>query len=151
MEYTRSITVPGDRDAVAALFVDASTWAEWQPELLSIEVLEGAPPAAGARSRMTFRRGKNGTMAMTETVELSDLPERWNVVYEVSGVRNVCETRFEQVDARTTLIEQHNIFRFTGFMRVVGALFARSFPTETERSLDAFRTFATGRLGTESA
>lgn len=146
MEYTRSTTVPGPRDVVAALFVDTSTWAEWQPSLLSIEVLHGAPPATGARSRLTFRRGRSGTMVMTETIEHGELPERWSVVYEVPGVHNICDTRFEQVDARTTLIEQRNIFGFTGFMRVVGALFARSFPSETQRSLDAFRAFAAGRL-----
>lgn len=145
MDYTRSIAVAGDRDEIATLFVDYATWAEWQPSLLSIEVLEGAPPAHGARSRFTFRRGKSGTMVMTETVALNALPERWNVVYEVSGVHNVCETRFEQTDARTTVIEQRNVFRFTGFMRVVGLLFARSFPAETQKSLEAFRDFAESR------
>lgn len=145
MDYTRSVTVAGERDAVAALFVDYGTWAEWQPSLLSIEVLEGAPPAHASRSRLTFRRGTNGTMVMTETVDLDALPERWSVVYEVSGVRNVCETRFERVDARTTLVEQHNVFRFSGFMRVVGLLFARSFPAETQKSLDAFRDFVSSR------
>ncbi len=145
MDYTCSTTVTGERDAVAALFVDYATWVEWQPSLLSIEVLEGAPPAQGARSQLTFRRGKNGTMVMTETVEVSALPERWNVVYEVAGVHNVCETRFEQMDAHTTLVEQRNLFRFTGFMRVVGVLFARSFPAETQKSLEAFRHFAEAR------
>ena len=145
MDYTRTITVAAERDAVAALFVDYSTWPEWQPSLLSIEVLDGEPPAQGARSRLSFRRGKNGTMVMTETVERSALPERWNVVYEVAGVHNLCETRFERVDARTTLVEQRNVFRFTGFMRVVGLLFARSFPAETQKSLEAFRDFAESR------
>ena len=145
MDYTCSIRVTGARVAIAALFVDTSTWADWQTGLQSVDVLEGAPPAQGARSRLTFRRGKNGTMVMTETVEVSELPAQWNVVYEVAGVHNECETRFEQVDARTTLIEQRNIFRFTGFMRVVGLLFARSFPAETQKSLDAFRDFAESR------
>lgn len=145
MDYTRSVLVSGERDVIAALFVDTSTWAEWQAGLLSIEVLEGAPPATGARSRLTFRRGKNGTMVMTETIERSALPEEWSVVYEVSGVHNLCETRFTAQDAGTTLIEQRNVFRFTGFMRVVGLLFGRSFPIETQRSLDAFRDFAASR------
>ena len=148
MDYTRSIRVPGSRDEVAALFADASTWHEWQPPLLSVEVLEGTPPATGARSRLTFRRGRRATMVMTETVEQGALPERWNVVYEVQGVHNLCENRFTPADAGTTLIEQRNVFRFTGFMRVVGLLFARSFPRETEKSLEAFRAFATEHLGT---
>lgn len=147
MDYTRSVRVVGPRDEVAALFVDASTWKEWQPPLLSVEVLEGTPPETGARSRLTFRRGR-GTMVMTESVELGALPETWNVVYEVPGVHNLCENRFTQVDARTTLIEQRILFRFTGFMRVVGLLFRSSFPRETEQSLEAFRAFATERLGT---
>lgn len=147
MDYTRSTRVSGRRDEVAALFADASTWHEWQPPLLSVEVLEGTPPATGARSRLTFRRGRRSTMVMTETVEHSALPEQWNVIYEVDGVHNLCENRFTQADARTTLIEQRNVFRFTGFMRVVGLLFSRSFPRETEKSLEAFRAFATERLG----
>jgi len=145
MDYTRSVLVSGERDAIAALFVDTSTWSEWQPGLLSIEVLDGAPPATGARSRLTFRRGKNGTMVMTETIERSALPDEWSVAYEVSGVHNLCETRFTARDAGTTLIEQRNVFRFSGFMRVVGLLFARSFPIETQRSLEAFRDFADAR------
>lgn len=70
------------------------------------------------------------------------LPDHWNVTYETTGVHNLCETRFVQQDARTTVIEQRNVFRFTGFMRVVGVLFARSFPAETQKSLDAFRDYA---------
>jgi hypothetical protein len=148
MDYTRSIRVAGPREDVVALFVDASTWHEWQPQLLSVEVLEGTPPATGARSRFTFRRGRQSTMVMTETVELGEVPEKWNVVYDVPGVHNICENRFTAPDAGTTLIEQRNVFRFTGFMRVVGLLFGSSFPRETEKSLEAFRTFAEQRLST---
>ncbi|UTT63658.1 SRPBCC family protein [Microcella humidisoli] len=147
MDYTRSIRVVGGHDEVAALFADASTWHEWQPPLLAVDVLDGAPPATGARSRLTFRRGRRGTMVMTETVEHSALPEQWNVVYEVPGVYNLCENRFTPTDAGSTIIEQRNVFRFTGFMRVVGLLFGRSFPRETEKSLEAFRAFATERFG----
>ncbi len=145
MEYTKRVIVPGDLDAVAALFTDTTTWSAWQPTLQTVEVLEGTPPATGARTRLTFRRGRRGTMVMTETVELGDLPRRWRVVYEADGVRNVCDTRFEQGDARTTLVEQRNEFGFSGVMRVVGALFGSSFPKETQRSLDAFRDFAARR------
>lgn len=151
MEYTRSITVSGERDAVAALYADASTWTQWQPTLLSIDVLEGTPPAQGARSRLTFRRGKSGSMVMTETVESSALPEQWTVVYETDGVHNLCDSRFTRVDAHTTLIEQRNVFRFSGVMRVVGLLFSRSFPAETQKSLEAFREFAEGRLSAPAA
>jgi hypothetical protein len=145
MDYTRGVVVSGERDAIAGLFVDTSTWSEWQTGLLSIDVIEGAPPQTGARSRLTFRRGRNGAMVMTETIERSALPDEWSVVYEVSGVHNRCETRFTARDAGTTLIEQRNVFRFTGFMRVVGLLFGRSFPVESQRSLEAFRDFAEAR------
>lgn len=84
---------------------------------------------------------------MTETVLDAALPDHWNVTYETNGVHNLCETRFvENSDGRTT-IEQRNVFRFTGFMRVVGALFSKSFPAETQKTLEAFRDYAISRSG----
>lgn len=141
MDYTCSVVVTGDRDQVCSLFTDTATWKAWQPTFLTAEVLDGTPPGTGARTRLTYQRGR-GEMVMTETVVDAALPDHWNVTYETTGVHNLCETRFVQQDARTTVIEQRNVFRFTGFMRVVGALFARSFPAETQKSLDAFRDYA---------
>ncbi|MEN9620085.1 MAG: hypothetical protein RL499_278 [Actinomycetota bacterium] len=144
MDYVRSIRVAASRDTVAALYTDTTRWGEWQPELMTVEVLEGAPPATGGRSRLTYRRGR-GTIVMTESIEHSALPEQWNVIYEAPGVHNECNTRFAAVDAHTTLIEQHNVFRLTGFMRVVGVLFRSTFPHETQKSLELFRAFVEQR------
>ncbi|MFM2353432.1 MAG: hypothetical protein RLZZ608_838 [Actinomycetota bacterium] len=146
MEYTRSTTVAAPLEQVAALYVDTASWPEWQPELLSVEVLEGAPPDTGGRSRLTYRRGR-GTIVMTETVSLSELPGTWNAVYEAPGIHNICDTRFVAVDAHTTRIEQRNVFRLTGMMRLVGVLFRSSFPHETEKSLRIYKGFVEKRLG----
>lgn len=147
MEYVRSINVAGPIDQVAAFYVDTALWPEWQPELLSVEVLEGAPPATGGRSRLTFRRGR-GTMVMTESISLSELPGTWNAVYEAPGIHNICDTRFVAVDAHTTLIEQRNVFRLSGMMRLVGVLFRNAFPHETQKSLRIYKGFVEKRLGT---
>lgn len=146
MEYVRSITVAGPIDQVAALYVDTALWTEWQPHLLSVEVLEGAPPATGGRSRLTYRRGR-GTMVMTESISLSELPGTWNAVYEAPGIHNICDTRFVAVDAHSTLVEQRNVFRLTGMMRLVGVLFRSSFPQETDKSLRIFKGFVEKQLG----
>jgi uncharacterized membrane protein len=147
MEYVRSITVAGPLDQVAALYVDTALWPEWQSELLSVEVLDGAPPATGGRSRLTYRRGR-GTIVMTETVSLSELPGTWNAVYEAPGIHNICDTRFVAVDAHSTRIEQRNVWRLTGMMRLVGVLFRSAFPKETDSSLRIFQNFVEKRLGT---
>lgn len=144
MEYTRSVVVPGEPATVAALYTDPSTWPEWQPTLLSVEPLEGASGAPVRRTELRFRRGRSGVMRMLETIEVAELPHRWSATYEAPGVRNACDTRFRPVAGGTEL-EQRNEFRFSGAMRIVGALFARSFPAETERSLEAFRAFAARR------
>lgn len=149
MDYVRSIRVSAPRDTVVALYTDTASWNGWQPELLSVDVLEGAPPATGGRSRLTYRRGR-GTIVMTESIELNDLPDQWNALYEAPGIHNVCETRFETVDAHTTLIEQRNVFRLSGFMRVVGVLFRSSFPHETQKSLELFRAYVEQRTAATS-
>ncbi len=146
MEYVRNITVADPIDQVAALYVDTALWPEWQPESLSVEVLEGAPPATGGRSRLTYRRGR-GTMVMTESISLCELPRTWNAVYEAPGIHNICDTRFVAVDAHTTLIEQRDVFRLTGMMRLVGVLFRSSFPQETDKSLRIFKGFVEKQLG----
>lgn len=84
---------------------------------------------------------------MTETVVDAALPDHWNVTYETNGVHNVCDTRFTDNGNGMTTIEQRNVFRFSGFMRVVGALFSKSFPAETQKTLEAFRAYVVSRSG----
>ncbi len=146
MDYTSSVVVPGGREQIAAMFTDTTTWKAWQPTFLTAEVLDQAASGGPVQSRLAFQRGR-GEMVMTETVLDAALPDHWNVTYETSGVHNLCETRFVANDDGTTTIEQRNVFRFTGFMRVVGALFGKSFPAETQKTLEAFRDYVISRSG----
>ncbi len=99
---------------------------------------------------MTVAGPRDQVAALYVDTSLSDLPGTWNAVYEAPGIHNICDTQFVEVDAHTTRIEQRNVFRLTGMMRLVGLLFRGAFPQETEKSLRIYKTFVEKRLSPNS-
>lgn len=141
MEYTQEITVNVPRARFIELFDDPANLSKWQEGLISFEPLSGVPGQPGATSRLTFKRGR-GTMEMTETITRRELPDLFEGTYDAKGVHNICRNEFQEAGPGATRWVAHNVFEFTGAMKIVGVLFGRSFPKASFKYLEAFRAFA---------
>jgi len=141
VEYTQEIVVNVPRARFVELFDDPANLAKWQEGLISFEPLTGEPGHPGATSRLTFKRGR-GTMEMVETVTRRELPDLFEAAYDAKGVHNVTRNEFHEDGPGATRWVAHNVFEFSGAMKIVGALFGRSFPKASHKYLVAFKDFA---------
>ncbi|MDQ0092808.1 SRPBCC family protein [Paeniglutamicibacter psychrophenolicus] len=144
MEFTQELTVNLPRQRFIELFDDPENLKEWQKGLISFEGVSGTPGEPGATSRLTYRQGR-GTMEMIETVTRRDLPEAFDGTYDAKGVHNVCRNEFHDLDGNATRWVAHNVFEFTGFMRVVALLFGPMFKKQSLKMMTAFKEFAEAR------
>lgn len=142
MKYTTEIEIGLPRARVVALFDDPENLKQWQEGLVGFEPLEGEPGHPGARSRLVY--DMNGRrVEMVETVTERDLPDRFAGTYEMQGVFNVVDNRFEAVDEGHTRWTAHHEFRFDGvMMRLMGLLAPGIFKKQTRKMMTSFRDFA---------
>lgn len=141
MDYRQEITVNVPRARLIELFDDPDNLAKWQEGLISFEPRSGEPGQPGATSRLVFKRGR-GTMEMVETVTRRELPDLFEGTYDAKGVHNICRNEFHEAGPGATRWVAHNVFEFTGAMKIVGVLFGRSFPKSSLNYLTAFKAFA---------
>lgn len=142
MKYSCSIDIHLPRDRVVALFDDTANLKRWMPGLRAFEHQSGIPGEVGAKSRLTFKDGAR-EFAMTETVTLRQLPERFDGTYEMPGVHNAVQNRFIVVGAEHTRWEQDTEFRFDGLMMKLMALVAPGmFRKQTMSFMEKFKEFA---------
>ena len=142
MKYTASITLHLPRERVVALFDDPANLKRWQPTLIRFERLGGEPGQVGARARLRYRQGKR-EVELIETVTVRALPERFAGTYEMPGVWNQVDNRFEAVGPDETLWHAEVEFRFAGlWMRLLGWLGPGMFRRQTEKLMQRFKDFA---------
>ncbi|RAX48355.1 SRPBCC family protein [Arthrobacter sp. AQ5-05] len=144
MEFTQEPTVNLPRQRFIGLFDDPENLKEWQTGLVSFEGVTGTPGEPGATSRLTYRQGR-GTMEMIKTVTRRDLPEAFDGSYDAKCVHNACRNAFRDPDGSTTRWVAHNVFGFTGFMRILALLFGPMFKKQSFKMMTAFKDFAEAR------
>jgi uncharacterized membrane protein len=144
MKYSTSIDIGLPIDKVITLFADPELMSQWQEGLVSFEHLEGEPGNPGAKSRLTYRMGKN-EIVMEEEIVRKDLPQEFTAVYRAGSVTNWNTNRFEADGESRTLWTQENTFKMKGLMKVMALLSPGSFKRQTLSDMNRFKEFAESR------
>ncbi len=145
MKYKEEIDIDRPIDAVVALFDDPDSLKEWMDGFQGFTHLEGIPGERGAKSALQFRQGKR-TIEMVETILIRNLPEEFTATYTAKGVNNISTNRFIPLpDNRTRYVSEQE-FNFSGFMKIIGFIFGRTFKKQTLRHLNSFKRFAETRI-----
>lgn len=141
MKYIVDLTIDLPRERVIELFDSSENMPKWQEGLQSFTHTEGDPGQVGAKSELLY--DMNGRkVEMVETITHRELPDRFAGTYEAKGVWNAVDNRFEDLgDGRTRWVN-HNEFRFTGFMKLLGVFMKGAFPKETLKQMNSFKNFA---------
>jgi len=142
MKYTVTTTIQLPRERVVGLFDDPANLKRWQPTLKSFEPVSGVPGQVGTKSRLRFKDGAR-EMTLIETVTLRALPDRIAGTYEMPGVWNQVDNRFEAIDADETRWTCEVEFRFDSLpMKLMGWIAPGSFRKQTGKHMDQFKAFA---------
>lgn len=140
MKYTVEVDVDCPLNEVVEKFDNQDNYSSWMKGLESFENIEGKQGQEGAKTKFKFDMGKR-KMKMIETVLKRDLPKQYVVSYEVNGVYNEVDNRFEKIDDSNTLYTTHQYFKFKGFMKIIGLLFGRSFKKQSLKYANDFKKF----------
>lgn len=141
MKYTVEIEIDLPKARVIELFDDAEKMTQWQPDLIDFEHLSGDLGQPGAKSKLVYRMGKR-VVEMVETITENNLPDELKATYKTKGVFNKIANRFEEIDENKTLWISENVFKFSGFVKLIGPFIKSSFPKQTLQFMNQFKTYA---------
>ena len=141
MKYTVEIEIDKPLDEVVKLFDNTDNLYKWMDGFQSMEHISGEPGQPGAKSKMQFKMGKRD-IEMIETITEKNLPEEFTGTYEAKGVFNIVKNKFEALPEKRTRYITEQEFKFSGFMKIIGATMPGSFKKESMKYLQNFKEFA---------
>lgn len=144
MKYSNQIDIYLPLNRVIELFDNEENLGKWQPGFISFEHLNGEKGQAGAKSKLTYQRGK-GQIEMIETITLNELPHRIDLTFEMKGTLNIMSNQFEALDNNSTRWVSDNEFQFSSFMyKIMGWMMPGAFKKQSYKFMENFKAFAEG-------
>lgn len=144
MKFKQSVVIHCPLGEVLAAFEDPTGLQSWMKGLTQVELMEGIPGTEGAKSKLTFELGKR-SFEMIETIERKNLPEEFTGTYEMNGVLNRVENRFNSLDHKTTKYETVNTFKFKGMMKILAFFMPSAFRKQSMQIMNDFKRYAEKR------
>ncbi len=141
MKYQTEIEIDLPVERVVELFDNSDNMAKWQPGLQSFKHLSGEPGKPGAKMELNYKMGKR-EIQMVETVVQNELPKVFEVTYEAKNVFNKLQCQFISLSPTQTKWVEHNEFKFSGFMMLLGLLMPGAFKKQTMQYMQQFKAFA---------
>jgi hypothetical protein len=140
MKYSASIDIDRPLATVVEKFQDIESMHKWQEGLIGYKFLDGTPGANGSTMSLSYQMGKR-KIDMVETILNNSLPERFDVLYEANGVKNINTNTFELLAPNRTRYAIETEFEFRGFMRVIAFVMPGAFKKQTLKLLKDFKRF----------
>ena len=143
MKFSCSIIINQPIDKVAALFADPAKLKEYQKDFIRKELISGNPGQEGAVSKMYYKQGK-GTMELTETILLNNLPDEFLGSYRHKHMDNTMKSTFTALsDHQTRFDTEIEYTAFRGFFaKMLAFLFPGMFKKQVQTWLSNFKTYA---------
>ena len=141
MKYSCELIINLPLTQVIEKFDSFDNMKEWQPGLQSYDHLEGEPGQPGATTRLVY--DENGRrIDMVETIITRNLPDEFSATYEAKGVFNRISNHFNEEGPDKTRWVMESEFEFSGVYKLMGFFMKGSFPKETTKQMNSFKTFA---------
>lgn len=141
MKYSLEIEINKPKEEVVKLFQDRDNFKEWQPQLISSELLAGQAGEEGSRYKIEVSMGKK-TMEMTETVLINALPDHYQIKYDASGNINIMDFWFSEITPTSTKLVAQSYFHCKGLMmKLMSYLMPGAFKKQTSKYMNDFKSF----------
>jgi len=127
------------REEVWRAFDDPDNLRKWQPTLVSVERLSGAPGQEGSVSTLSYREDGR-LIALTETITIRREPDEFAGTYQSDMATNTIHNRFAVQSPWSTRWRVTVDFRFQGIWRLLGPLFRRAIERRTRADLERFKS-----------
>jgi len=130
-------------DEVIRVFRNRDKMAQWQPGLISSELLESEPHP---KYKLLMQIGRR-KLVMTETILRDELPLHFEGTYEMRGVYNRIQNSFEATGGASTRWISVVEFRFKGMMMVIAFFMKDGFRKQSEIIMSNFKRFVEAGKG----
>lgn len=141
MKYELEITINKPREEVIKIFDNQDNLSKWQKSLMSYDQISGTPREQGAKCKLLYDMNGRKT-EMIETITSKNLPHQVTSTYDTKGVHNIQENYFYEEGADKTKWKTVSEFQFSGFMKIIGFLFQKSFPKTSYGFMEDFKEYA---------
>lgn len=144
MKYKCEVTIDLPRDAVIALFKNLEFRPVWQEGLTRIENIEGLAFEVNAVHQYHFMM-KNKEMIIKETILEQHFPDYISAMYVSSGVENISTDEFISKPNHSTIyVSEQEFYSNKLFYRLLFIFMPSMFKRETQKTLNAFKSFCEG-------
>jgi len=141
MKFRLEVIVNIPLDRLLELFGEPDNLKEWQPGIVSFELLKGEFGEVGTKAKLKMNMlGKK--IDMFETILKNNLPDEYILQYDSPGVKNIANNSFKAIGPNQTQWIMLNDFKFSGVMKFAGAAMKSVFKKQTELAMNRFKTFA---------
>ncbi|WP_020666344.1 SRPBCC family protein [Amycolatopsis nigrescens] len=141
MKFAKEIIIDRPLAEVLTLLEDPEHVKQWQPDLVSITPLSGTPGEAGAKATLAYR-SDGRDFELTETVVSRDPHGQSVSTYETKGMLHTVTNHFTALDGNRTKMVSENDMQFSGAMKLMGKMLAKSLRTRAETNIENFKHFA---------
>ncbi len=140
MKYQHSIIINLPREEMIKKFSDPELFPKWQRGFIFFKPLSGELGSEGSKNLLKYNMN-NREIEMTETVLNNDLPDSFAATYEAKGVYNIQQNQFVDKGNETEWICDSE-FKFSGMMKIIGALMPQTFKKQSYQFMSDFKAFA---------
>lgn len=124
---------------VIKLFEDRSQLSSWQQGFISDENIGDMK---GKETYKLVYKAGNRNISLTESIVHSNLPERYEVIYRMKGMKNTVIHRFSSKGDSVTLWEAHHTISFRWLMVLIGPRMRLGLEQQSRLLMQHFRKFA---------
>ena len=129
-----------------ALWQNPENYKHWQEGFISKELLSGTAGEVGTVSLIKLDFNKD-IMDLTETIQVSDLPNEFKVLIEHKHMSNTMNSKFTAINENTTLWTAEIDYFKVNFWpaKIIMRLFPNMFLKQGKKWSDNFKKFAKGQ------
>jgi hypothetical protein len=146
VKFTASIEIKQPLEKTIALWQNPENYKHWQEGFISKELLSGTAGEVGAVSLIKLDFNKD-IMELTETIQVSDLPNEFKVLIEHKHMSNTMNSKFISINDSTTLwTAEIDYFKVTFWpAKIMMRLFPNMFRKQGQKWSDNFKKFVEGQ------
>ena len=149
IKYSEEIVINANIDTVSALFDNPYNMKEYMDGIESYTVLSGDIREVGAKAELIVSYVEEDVVkrkiVMVEEIITNNLPDEKKVTYTADGVYNIVTNRLVKVSENQTKFINEQVFKFGGYMKIIGFFMPSAFKQQSRAYLQNFKEFVENR------
>jgi hypothetical protein len=91
-QYQERVIINSNKELIVKYYLDKDLRKHWQKNLIDVIPMSSDQLVIGRVYELLYQK-ENDQMKMKETILALDLPNSFDVLYEVKGVKNICKNQ----------------------------------------------------------